>query len=175
MHGSFLWRMIHEKNHGFTAKCREADILNELLWNLWRHHPAWIETAIIHLSLSALIILSDITTTTATAAATIGMVFQPPALPRACDSQANRTARRETSLIRLSKGDSIPSLRIREQLTSPAMWKQQNILSNNVRQLNLKRTIVWIWIISEECTCQEGVYQIITPTSVKMSVQHDKC
>lgn len=110
---------------------------------------AWIETAIIHLSLSALIILSDITTTAATAAAAIGMVFQPPALP-----------------VTLYQKHLVGW-----ESSWPVQQCENNNISSNVRQSNMKTTRILI----EECMCLEGVYQIITPTSVKMSVQHNKC
>ena len=82
MHGSFLWYMAKTMTSMLNAE-KLIFSMNCGICNHFGDCQAWIETAIIHLSLSALIILSDITTTAATAAAAIGMVFQPPALPRA--------------------------------------------------------------------------------------------
>ena len=149
---SYAWQflMIHGKNHDFNAKCREADICNEL-WNLqslWRlssldwngHHPS-----------------------------------QPFCFDYIVGHNHHRghRGRRYWHGIPATCAPTCEGTRYQKHLVGwesswPVQQCENNNISNNVRQLNMKTTRIMI----EKCMCLEGVYQIITPTSVKMSVQH---
>ena len=142
--------MIHGKNHDFNAKCREADICNEL-WNLqslWRlssldwngHHPSqpfYFDYIVGH------------------------------------NHHRGHRGRRYWHGIPTTCTPTCEVTRYQKHLVGwesswPVQQCENNNISNNVRQLNMKTTRIMI----EECMCLEGVDQIITPTSVKMSVQH---